>query len=723
MTLRHIAIAGLRASTAVALIACAPAALAQTAPEELESLPPLDPIAESELPPQETVDTSADALPSAMEPWEVAWPDLAGETPPLPDLPLPPVAEAEGPPLFPSGEGSEQLADAESPVLSSPDGELVAAGDSNQPALVPVAEELRYSVALEGFGGIANALFEERFDGLSVLRAGDDDPANGAQINRRIAEDSALLDRMLRNEGYYDATLTNEVRREGERVRIVFVVQPGPRYTYSAVTLDGLDAAGPEEAARLALFYADPPGDPIAVGDAIIADAIIAAQAALQAAMRDTGYPFAESGEELVTVDHDTRQGALEQDVAPGPRLRFGSVIADDGGLLGARHIQRIARFRPGEWYSAAEIEDLRRALIATGLVASVEIEPQANPDGETVDVGVSLAPAPPRTIAGLVGFSSGQGFRAEVSWEHRNLFPPEGALILRGIAGTREQLASVTYRRNNFMRRDRVLTVQALASNIDSDAFEARTIFLQGRLERATTLIFQKEWSWAIGAEIIGTDELAFVPARNADLRRRYVIGGVSGLVSWDRSDDLLDPTRGFRLTGRVMPEVSFNNGTFIYVRTQFDATGYLPIGERAVLAGRLRLGAIAGANRDDIAPSRRFYAGGGGSVRGYGYQAIGPRSMDNDPIGGTGLFEVAVEARIKAFGDFSIVPFIDAGNVYPSSLPSFSDIGDLRVGAGVGVRYATNFGPIRVDVGTPLNPRRGDSRIAVYVSLGQAF
>jgi translocation and assembly module TamA len=722
VTLRQIAIAGLRASTAVVLLACAPAVHAQTAPEDLENLPPLEPIAEGELPTDETVQTDADALPSAAEPWEVEWPELEGDLPPLAELP-PVLVDAQEPPLFPPGEGSEQLADNAGYAPPAEEGELVAAGDSAQPAFVPFAEELGYSVALEGFGGIADALFAQRFDGLSVLRAGDDDPANGAQINRRIAEDSLLLERMLRNEGYYDATLTNEVRRDGNRVLIVFVVQPGPRYTYSSVTLAGLDAAGADESARLAPFYASPPGDPIAAGDPIIADAIIAAQASLQAVMRDTGYPFAESGEELVTVDHDIRRGTLEQDVDPGPRLRFGSVIADDGGLLGARHIQRIARFRPGEWYSASEVEDLRRALIATGLVASVEIEPQANDDGQTVDVGVSLAPAPPRTIAGLVGYSSGQGFRAEVSWEHRNLFPPEGALILRGIAGTREQLASITYRRNNFMRRDRVLTVQALASNIDSDAFEARTIFLQGRLERATTLIFQKVWSWAIGAEIIGTDELAFVPARNADLRQRYVIGGVSGLLSWDRSDDLLDPTRGFRLTGRVMPEVSFNNGTFAYVRTQFDATGYLPLGDRAVLAGRFRLGAIAGAARDDIAPSRRFYAGGGGSVRGYGFQAIGPRSMDNDPIGGTGLFEVAVEARIKAFGDFSIVPFVDAGNVYPSSLPSFSDIGDLRVGAGVGVRYATNFGPIRVDVGTPLNPRQGDGRIAVYVSLGQAF
>jgi translocation and assembly module TamA len=136
--------------------------------------------------------------------------------------------------------------------------------------------------------------------------------------------------------------------------------------------------------------------------------------------------------------------------------------------------------------------------------------------------------------------------------------------------------------------------------------------------------------------------------------------------------------------------------------------------------VAARARLGTIAGAERDRIAPSRRFYAGGGGSVRGFGYQELGPRDpVFDDPIGGRSLAEFALEARIRV-GNFGIVPFVDAGNIYTSELPKLDD---LRFGAGIGVRYHSRFGPIRVDVGTPIDRRSGESRIAVYVSLGQAF
>ena len=141
-------------------------------------------------------------------------------------------------------------------------------------------------------------------------------------------------------------------------------------------------------------------------------------------------------------------------------------------------------------------------------------------------------------------------------------------------------------------------------------------------------------------------------------------------------------------------------------------------------VIAGRVRLGVIAGGQIPAVPAGRRFYAGGGGSVRGYGYQDLGPRDpVFDDPIGGRSLAEFALEARIRVnlLGNkIGIVPFIDAGNIYTSPLPR---IDNLRFGAGVGVRYHTNFGPIRVDVGTPIGRRRGDPRVAVTVSLGQAF
>ncbi len=154
-------------------------------------------------------------------------------------------------------------------------------------------------------------------------------------------------------------------------------------------------------------------------------------------------------------------------------------------------------------------------------------------------------------------------------------------------------------------------------------------------------------------------------------------------------------------------------------YVRAQLDGSAYLSLGESAILAGRVRLGTLQGAERLDVAPSRRFYAGGGGSVRGFGYQELGPKDPNGDPIGGRSLNEAAIEVRYR-FGDYGVVAFADAGQVYESTLPEFSD---LRFGAGIGGRFYTNFGPLRVDVATPINRREGEGWISVYVSIGQAF
>jgi translocation and assembly module TamA len=175
--------------------------------------------------------------------------------------------------------------------------------------------------------------------------------------------------------------------------------------------------------------------------------------------------------------------------------------------------------------------------------------------------------------------------------------------------------------------------------------------------------------------------------------------------------------------LTGRVSPEISAHSGQFLYGRVQFDGSAYRPLSDRVVAAGRLRVGTILGASAFDIAPSRRFYSGGGGSVRGYGYQRLGPKDLDGDPVGGRGLVEFALEARIrlKQFGgNFGIVPFFDGGTLTTEAMP---DVRDWRFAAGLGVRYYSSFGPIRIDVGVPLKRDKGDGPVAVTVSLGQAF
>lgn len=584
--------------------------------------------------------------------------------------------------------------------------------------------DVRYQVVVnfvpsEDLKALDQDAFTSRFRALSTLERLADDDANLAQVNRRARDDRDLLDTMLHVYGFYDADVRNSVARiEGqERVALTFDITAGPLYTLSAIDLAGLDAVGVDVPAMRAAFG-------MKVGDPANSDTIVAGRLALLTGLLETGFPFAETGEPDLLVDHDQRSGALTLAVKPGGQYRFGGIVTDDDDLFGSRHLQRIARFDRGDIFQASDVDDLRRAILATGLVSTITLTPvaatpPAGTEPGTVDIAVDTVAAPLRTIAGAVGYGTGEGYRAEVSWEHRNFFPPEGLVRARAVGGTQEQLINLVYRRNNFMTRDRVLTAQVLASNINRDAFEARTFLVSASLERQTNLIFQKKWTWSVGGELVLTDERDGRSRIVGGSRRTFFIAALPTSLTYDGSDDLLDPGKGFRLGGRVSPEYSLQSGSQGYVRIQLDGSYYQPVSDRIVLAGRVRLGSTFGADRFDIAPSRRFYAGGGGSVRGYGFQRIGPRDGNDDPIGGNGLAEFSLEARVR-FGNFGVVPFFDAGNVYANSVPDFSG---LRYGAGIGVRYYSSFGPLRIDVATPLNRQSGDSRIGVYISLGQAF
>ncbi|MFN3775969.1 autotransporter assembly complex protein TamA [Sphingomonas parapaucimobilis] len=578
-------------------------------------------------------------------------------------------------------------------------------------ATVDAAAERRYRWRVDGIEG-AGELVRQRFEQLSTLDANDGEPANAAQLDRRAREDAQLLTNLLRGAGYYDAQVTSRIE-PGNEPTVLLEAVPGNLYRFAGVTLDGVKAAG-DKAAPLEKAFGIKPGDPVN------ADTIVAGEARLKTVVGEEGFPFAKVGDPQIVVDRAARTATLDLSVDPGSPRRYGRIVMANDKLFDAKHVQEIARFSPGQPYDSAGLDDLRRALVQTGLVSSVDVKPVPGDTPETVNVAVALEPAPPHTIAGELGYGTGEGASATVNWTDRNFFPPEGALTLRSVLGTREQLGAVVFRRNNFQGRDRVLTAQFSAAHILRDAYEAKTLSLSAGLERQTNIFFQKAWTWSLGGELLTSDERDVIESTGQPRRRTFFIGALPTSLNYDGSDDLLNPTRGFRLGGRISPEVSLQGSVFGYTRTQIDASLYHPFGERVVLAARTRLGTILGAPRDQIAPSRRFYAGGGASVRGYGFQAIGPRDANNDPIGGRSLAEFSIEARVRTFGNFGVVPFLDAGNISTSPLPRLTG---LRFGTGLGVRYYSNFGPIRLDVGTPLNPQKGSSRVAVYVSLGQAF
>lgn len=582
--------------------------------------------------------------------------------------------------------------------------------------------ETGYKIEFSGIPDNIGQGFYDRFNILSALEQYKGDDANFAQIKRRAETDRELVEQLLRIEGYYDAVVRTRFAAQAETtdpndVTAIISAISGPQYKVAAMAFPGLDSVETGDVQS----FRDAFG--VNIGDVINSDDIVLGRTQLNTSMAESGYAFARTDNPELIIDHAERNGGLTQPIAPGGRYNFGSIQLASDKLFDASHVQQIARFEEGDLFKASDVDDLRRALIATGLISTVTLDPVKSDDPEKVDLAINLTPAPLRTIAGELGYGTGEGLRTEVSWEHRNFFPPEGLIRLSAVAGTQEQSGGITFRRNNFRRRDNVLNGRVALSNIDRAAFTARTFSVSANIERQSNLIYQKRWSWSAGVELLASQERDVVGAAARSNFQTFFIGALPATVLYDASDNLLDPKKGFRLGARISPEASLQNGAFFYSVGQIDASAYLPASDNITLAGRVRFGSIVGAGNNRIAPSRRLYSGGGGSVRGYGYQRIGPRDANGDPVGGRSLVEFSLEARVKTGffgGNLGIVPFLDAGNIYTSPLPQFSG---LRYGAGLGVRYYSDFGPIRLDVGTPINPQTGDSRVAVYVSLGQAF
>jgi len=587
----------------------------------------------------------------------------------------------------------------------------------------------RYTYRLEGLDRLADAspvapvdsgTVTGMFKGSSAMEEGDGKAANGAMINARMTEDQKLLVDILSGQGYFDATVKGDLalpeQASKDPIAVILRATTGPRYALGAIRFDAPATTPPDLIARA---FVPKPGEPI------VADRILAAEANIAVVLPQNGYPFTKVGQRDILLDPATRTGDYTLPVETGPRSSFGDIIAaGNKPVFKPDHIAVLARFKKGDPYDSRKVDDLRKALIATSLFSTVGVEPK--PTGTPVGNGTDYADllvqqeaGPSRTLSGQAGYGTGQGFKLEGAWSHRNMFPPEGALITNLTAGTQEQGAGVTFRRSNAGKRDRTveLTLSALHSNFD--AYEAFTGRLAGRVSYDSTPIWQKRFTYGYGFELIGTNEQDYDFAAGLRRRRTFYLLALPGQATWDTSDSLLDPTRGFRLSAKISPEGSLGSGGQIYGRGLFEATGYYPVASNIVLAGRARVGTIAGAAREQIAPSRRYYAGGGGSVRGFGYQELGPKDPEARPIGGRSLVEAATEVRYR-FGNYGVVGFLDAGQVYTSAIPKFTN---WRYGVGIGGRFYTNFGPMRLDVATPINRQPGESRVSVYISIGQAF
>ncbi len=638
---------------------------------------------------------------------------------PLPPIPEPDEA-GEPPPADLDDEAEPEAVAPPDPALLAP---LPALGGFD---LVPDPgfqftdgdeEGRRYRLLVSG---LEESGLEGEFRRLSALQRGAGRDATLAQIAARTNADRLLLERLLASGGWYageaEATMTTA---DDGRMEVRFSVVPGERYRWSRITLDLI----PDDRPDLADDFGLRAGDPVR------AAAVEEAEGELLRTLRENGFPFAEIGvrDVVLSESEPTASYFLTGDI--GDSGVFGPIRIDGFQPFSVAHADVIARFRPGDPYDARLVDDFRRALIATQQFGGVTVRPvdsgERDAEGNAItQIDVSGNPGPQRLLTGQAGYASREGLRLEGAWRHRSLLSPEGAFTGRLVLGTEEQRLSSDLQISNWHQRDRTLFFGAGVANLTPPAYRAQTLDLRTDLTRLSTPIWQKRWIWSVGARFGISREQQKVPKTAADSalddHRVFLFATLPSMLGYDRSDDLFDPTKGFRLKLEVEPEISRQGSNVAtYGRMFLGGSVYQRLGGSLVLAAMARAGTIVGADLNDISLTRRLYAGGGGSVRGYSYQGLGINDGGTSPAGGRSLVEGSIEGRYR-LGNLGFAVFVDGGSVSPDSMPG---VDHMRFGAGVGARYYTSFGPIRFDIARAIDRRPMDPKIAVYVSIGQAF
>ena len=585
---------------------------------------------------------------------------------------------------------------------------------------VAAAQPAPYAVTLSGVEDEdLRALLETS---SSLVRLQEQPPPSSVGLRRRADDDRKRLDTALRSEGYYDARIDVSLSRgEGEQTRVLVAVAPEEPYHFHTILLapapGAVLPAGLPNAAALGLES----------GAVARAPLVVAAEARIKAALAEQGYAFARVSGRRAVIDRDARTMDVTYTVDPGPPVRLGAARVVGLELVAEPLVLGRLVWRPGDAYRPELVERSRAALTALGVFDSVTLEVDRMPAADgSHGVAVTVNERKRRFVGFGATYSNSEGLGGQAYWGHRNLFGGGETLRLgldlkRLNANTLTRLGldnadetvSAELRKPDFLTRDLTLVLSTAAINEHPAAYQRQAVTEQVRLERRI------DRTLTVGAGLGGEQStlIDFTGEKYADL------AGLPLTVAYDTTDALLDPTTGGRIAVETTPWLRADQTRHSFMVSRITSSLYRDLmgGGRVVAAGRLSLGSIFAGRTADLPADKRFFGGGGGSVRGYGFRTVGPINDQNIPLGGRSSVELGAELRIRVTDSVGLVPFIDAGNIYDATLPVPSQ--SLLVGTGLGLRYYTPFGPLRLDVAAPLPKRPRDDPVQVYISLGQAF
>jgi translocation and assembly module TamA len=536
---------------------------------------------------------------------------------------------------------------------------------------------------------------------------------------REAAEDAITV---LRSEGYYAYDVEPDVG-EGDAPKALVKIAPGPRFVLGPAHIDWIGAPPDPAAAQAAqAALALKPGEPGRAAE------VVSAEGRAVAAVQKRGYADVKAQQREVTVDHADNTVTPDYRIAAGPLVHLDSIRLTTNGRTHPEWMQHLAPWREGAVYDPADVAELERRLLDTGVYESVTVAlapaTDLTPDGLR-PVVVSVAERQKRTLELGASYDTTEGLGIDAKLTRYNLLGRADTASILGRISNVDSRIQVDLSLPHWQTPQQTLDARAAVYDTNTPAYDTQGVMVSTdvthRWGRNATLGLIGTYITLGGSlDVSHTNEVKI--GTLTPLGRDIVTLAGLADMALDRSDDPLDPKRGWRVGGRIEPTLLEGDGSLPYLKLQTQVSGYLPFDSqgRTVLAARLHVGSILNGSVADIPAPQRFYAGGGGSVRGFGYQEVGPRLPDNTPEGGLSLAEASLELRHELTQRWGVVLFVDAGAVGEEQAPSFNN---LSIGAGVGVRYNLGFGPIRVDLATPVTSRNGQAPFQLYVSIGQSF
>jgi translocation and assembly module TamA len=447
---------------------------------------------------------------------------------------------------------------------------------------------------------------------------------------------------------------------------------------------------------------------------------VLAAETGIAEAWRQQGHPLVTIGTRDTIADHRTRTLDVTLHIDPGPVANFGQATVTGTVSVDPNLVLGRAGIGTGP-YSSTVTKHAEERLRGLGVFDSVRIStaPALAPYG-TIPITIAVSESKRHVIGGSVTYSNTEGLGLQSYWRDRNLFGGAEQFEIRGaISRLLEGGFDPDYDLAGTFKKPEVFdpmtdfTLRLEGYRQTTDAYRVTAV----EAETGLNHIFSDTLTGSLSLELARSETQDSATSDTEEHLPLTLTGG----LDWDRRDNRFDPTTGFRVQVKAAPSYDFlvSQPSALFAA---DLTAYRPIDadDRLVVAGRVAASVLAVGDLSEMAADRRIYAGGAGSVRGYGYQNLGPRDASGNALGGRSSLLFSGELRYRINDQFGVVGFVDAGNAFASMAPS---PWNLRVSVGAGLRYMTPVGPIRLDLAVPLQRRSGDPALAVYVGLGQAF